>query len=473
MIPFDGSFAAQTAQEFIDHELVERLGAERVSVGENFRFGNRARGDAELLRSQDAFETVVVELVEVDGEIISSTHIRGLVAAGDVGAAARFLGAPFHMRGPVVHGDKRGRTLGFPTANLVPDPRLVVPDHGIYACRAEVDGEPHVAAVNVGVRPTFKTGRGLLVEAFLLDFDRDIYGRELRLDFLERLRGERRFDSVEALVEQMGRDVAETRGSSDGRRRDRGVERMRVVVAHGRAGERRRFREVLAEAGHEVTECACAGDALARCLDWNPDVAVLDDSAGHGVLERIKRHADAFRTAVLLVEAGLPPIGRALDALRRGAQDILVEPVNDAELVMRVQAAGRTKGLQEEMVAQAERLETMLFEDPLTGLTNRRFILTQLGGMVSGARRHGRAADDRGRRHRPLQGGQRPRGHAEGDRVLAAVARRAARPAARRGPARPPRRRGVPRAAARRRQDDGGRGHREAPRQRRMRLRSP
>jgi riboflavin kinase / FMN adenylyltransferase len=93
----------------------------------------------------------------------------------------------------------------------VPDPRLVVPDHGIYACRAQVDGETHVAAVNVGVRPTFKTGRGLLVEAFLLDFDGDIYDRELRLDFLERLRGERRFDSVDALVEQMGRDVTETR----------------------------------------------------------------------------------------------------------------------------------------------------------------------------------------------------------------------------------------------------------------------
>jgi riboflavin kinase/FMN adenylyltransferase len=211
VIPFDGSFAAQTAQEFIDHVLVGRLGARRVSVGENFRFGNRARGDAALLRSQPAFETVVAQLVEAEGEIISSTHIRGLVASGEVGAAARFLGAPFHMRGEIVHGDKRGRTLGFPTANLVPDPRLVVPDHGIYACRAEVDGEIHVAAVNVGVRPTFTTGRGLLVEAFLLDFDRDIYGRELRLDFLERLRGERRFDSIEALVEQMGLDVEETR----------------------------------------------------------------------------------------------------------------------------------------------------------------------------------------------------------------------------------------------------------------------
>jgi riboflavin kinase / FMN adenylyltransferase len=211
VIPFDGSFAAQTAQEFIDHVLVEILGAEHVSVGENFRFGNRARGDAELLRAQEAFATRVVEMVELDGEIISSTHIRGLVAAGDVAAAGRFLGSPFHMRGEVAHGDKRGRTLGFPTANLVPDPRLVVPDHGIYACRAHVAGHELVAAVNVGVRPTFKTGRGLLVEAYLLDFDGDIYGQELRLQFLERLRGEKRFDSVDALVEQMHRDVDEAR----------------------------------------------------------------------------------------------------------------------------------------------------------------------------------------------------------------------------------------------------------------------
>ena len=115
------------------------------------------------------------------------------------------------MRGTVAHGDKRGRTLGFPTANLVPDSALVVPGHGIYACRAEVGGERRIAAVNVGVRPTFQTGRGLLVEAFLLDFDGDLYGQELRLDFLERLRGEKRFDSVDALVEQMHRDVDEAR----------------------------------------------------------------------------------------------------------------------------------------------------------------------------------------------------------------------------------------------------------------------
>ena len=149
-------------------------------------------------------------MVELDGEIVSSTHIRALVAAGAVADAARLLGAPFGMRGIVQHGDKRGRTLGFPTANLVPDPALAVPDHGIYACRAAVPGLGEwTAAVSIGVRPTFVTGRGLLVEAFLLDFDGDLYGRELRLDFLERIRGERRFESAEALIEQMHRDVDE------------------------------------------------------------------------------------------------------------------------------------------------------------------------------------------------------------------------------------------------------------------------
>jgi riboflavin kinase/FMN adenylyltransferase len=212
VVPFDGARAAQTAQDFIDSELVARLGATQVSVGENFRFGNRAKGDAALLQAQDAFSTRVVELVEIDGEIVSSTHIRGLIATGAVADAARLLGAPFGMRGTVAHGDKRGRTLGFPTANLVPDPAHVVPDHGIYACRAAVPGMGEwAAAVSVGVRPTFVTGRGLLVEAFILDFEGDLYDRQLRLDFIERIRGEKRFDSVDTLIEQMHRDVADIR----------------------------------------------------------------------------------------------------------------------------------------------------------------------------------------------------------------------------------------------------------------------
>jgi riboflavin kinase/FMN adenylyltransferase len=207
VIPFDDGFAHQSPQEFIDHVLVERLGATRVSVGENFRFGHRASGDTEMLMADGRFETRVVPLVEVDGEVVSSSHIRALVLAGEVDTAARLLGAPFQIRGEVVSGDRRGRELGFPTANVIPDEALVCPGHGIYAARAH-DG---LAAVSVGVRPTFGTGRAVLVEAYLLDQNVDLYGQTLKIDFIARLRGERRFDSVDTLIEQMHRDVALTR----------------------------------------------------------------------------------------------------------------------------------------------------------------------------------------------------------------------------------------------------------------------
>jgi riboflavin kinase/FMN adenylyltransferase len=207
VIPFDDGFAHQSPADFIDRVIVERLGATHVSVGENFRFGHRAAGDAALLGRDPRFETRVVPLVEVDGEVVSSSHIRALVLAGDVETAGRLLGAPFQMRGEVVTGDRRGRTLGFPTANIVPDEALVCPGHGVYAAFA--DGG--CAAVNVGVRPTFGTGRAVLVEAYLLDRDVDLYGQTLKIEFVARLRGERRFDSVDALVAQMRRDVSETR----------------------------------------------------------------------------------------------------------------------------------------------------------------------------------------------------------------------------------------------------------------------
>ncbi|HEX8647873.1 MAG TPA: bifunctional riboflavin kinase/FAD synthetase [Thermoleophilaceae bacterium] len=207
VIPFDRDFAERSAEDFIERELVERLGVEQVSIGENFRFGKGAQGDARMLAGRPEFETRVVPLVEVAGETVSSTHIRGLVAVGDMGRAQELLGAPFMLEGEVVHGDKRGRTLGMPTANLVPEPHLAVPGHGVYAAWAH----GHPAAVNVGVRPTFDTGRGLLVEAYLLDFEGDLYGQTLRIAFTERLRGEKRFDSVDALVEQMQRDVEEAR----------------------------------------------------------------------------------------------------------------------------------------------------------------------------------------------------------------------------------------------------------------------
>jgi len=207
VIPFDAAFAKRSAADFIAEVLVGALAAEQVAVGENFRFGHKARGDAALLTADGRFAAIVYPLLEVDGEIVSSSHIRGLVLAGELAQANRLLGAPFELRGEVAHGDGRGRELGFPTANLIPEEALVCPGHGVYACIA--DGHP--AAVSIGVRPTFKTGRGELIEAHLLDFEGDLYGKQLALQFVQRLRGERRFDSPQALIAQMQRDVERTR----------------------------------------------------------------------------------------------------------------------------------------------------------------------------------------------------------------------------------------------------------------------
>jgi riboflavin kinase/FMN adenylyltransferase len=203
VIPFDERFATVTAEQFIEDILIGRLGAERISVGENFRFGAKAKGDPAMLSARSEFETRVVPLVEVDGETVSSTRIRALVAAGDMEAARHALGAPFMVEGTVVKGDQRGRELGFPTANIVPDDRLAIPGHGVFAAFA--NGVP--AAVNVGVRPTFETGRGVLIETYLIDREEDLYGKTLRVAFVERLRGEKRFPGAEELIEQMHRDV--------------------------------------------------------------------------------------------------------------------------------------------------------------------------------------------------------------------------------------------------------------------------
>jgi riboflavin kinase/FMN adenylyltransferase len=207
VIPFDKEFSQKPAEQFIEEVLIERLAAKTVSIGENFRFGAKAKGDPGMLKAHDEFETRVVPLVEVDGETVSSTQIRALIAAGEVDVARRFLGAPVMYEGEVVKGDGRGRELGFPTANIVPSDDLVAPGHGVYAAFA--NGRP--AAVNVGVRPMFETGRGLLIEPYLIDFEGDLYGKTLRVAFVERMRGEKRFPSVEELIAQINRDVDEAR----------------------------------------------------------------------------------------------------------------------------------------------------------------------------------------------------------------------------------------------------------------------
>jgi riboflavin kinase / FMN adenylyltransferase len=217
VVPFDRERAAEPAAEFVDEVLVDALQATHVSVGENFRFGHKAKGDPALLAGDDRFETRVVPLLEVDGEVVSSSHIRGLILGGAVEYAGRLLGAPFTVSGEVVHGDERGRTLGYPTANLVPPEGYAVPGHGVYAARARTAaGEERVAAVNVGVRPMFVTGRGELIEAYLVDFEGDLYDTVLEIEFLKRLRGEKRFAGLDELIAQMGRDVETTRAIAGG-----------------------------------------------------------------------------------------------------------------------------------------------------------------------------------------------------------------------------------------------------------------
>jgi riboflavin kinase / FMN adenylyltransferase len=207
VIPFNPEFAQLSAEEFISHVLIEKLDARKISIGENFNFGAKARGTPEMLSLQPEFTTRVVSMIEIDGETVSSGRIRGLIEEGDVTEARRCLGAPFMVEGEVVKGEQRGRELGFPTANIVPDTSLVVPGNGVYATFA--NGVP--SATNVGVRPTFESELGLLVETYLIDRSEDLYGQNLRVAFVERLRGEERFESAEALVEQMQRDVEDSR----------------------------------------------------------------------------------------------------------------------------------------------------------------------------------------------------------------------------------------------------------------------
>lgn len=207
VIAFNPEFAKRGAEAFIQDVLVEKLQAEWVSVGANFRFGKEARGDAAMLDAHTEFETRVVPLVEADGEPVSSTRIRGLIETGEMAAAQRCLGAPFIVEGTVVGGDRRGHELGFPTANLIPEPGLIKPANGVYAAFA--NGRP--AAVNVGVRPTFESDLGVLIEAHIIDHDEDLYGRPLRIAFVKRLRDEVRFETTAELVEQMASDVAVAR----------------------------------------------------------------------------------------------------------------------------------------------------------------------------------------------------------------------------------------------------------------------
>jgi len=208
VLTFTREVAAIEPEAFVKDVLVERLAARQVVVGFNHRFGRGARGDAALLRDLGGrlgFSVDVIEPLSVDGVPVSSTAIRAALGRGDLASAERMLGRPYTLPGKVVPGAGRGRTLGFPTANVAPDrPVLLAP--GVYACGAEVAGQAHRAVVNIGVRPTFG-GDTLAVEAYLLDFAGDLYGQTIRLTFTSRIREERRFPSVDALRAQIADDV--------------------------------------------------------------------------------------------------------------------------------------------------------------------------------------------------------------------------------------------------------------------------
>jgi riboflavin kinase/FMN adenylyltransferase len=222
VIPFTLEFSHLSAETFVHDVLVEHLHAAEVVVGENFRFGHKAAGDVPLLeRLGRTFGFTVDDAALVSaGEhspVVSSTFIRSCVDAGDIETAAAALGRPHRIEGIVVRGDRRGAKLGFPTANLAVTTHAAVPADGVYAAWAVRRGqaEPLRAAVSIGTNPTF-AGRERRVEAYLLDFSGDLYGERLALDFVARLREQRRYDGVEALVEQIHRDVEDARAALAG-----------------------------------------------------------------------------------------------------------------------------------------------------------------------------------------------------------------------------------------------------------------
>ena len=213
-IRFDEALSRKSPEEFVRDVLVGEIGASAVVVGENFRFGHRAAGDfRELERLMRGFggEAYAVPVRSEGGEApISSTRIRRLVGEGEVAEAAKLLGRPYVLRGEVVMGDKRGRTIGFPTANVVADPALVVPARGVYAGFVRVGKDTYAACTNIGVAPTFER-RESRVEAYLLGFEGDLYGREVDVSFLQRIREEKRFSGVEELKTQILRDIEAAR----------------------------------------------------------------------------------------------------------------------------------------------------------------------------------------------------------------------------------------------------------------------
>ena len=217
---FTRDLAAVSARDYMSR-LKENLGLRCLLIGYDFALGKNREGNSSRLAeigNQLGFDVQVIPALSDESGVISSTEIRKLISTGNVAEALNLLGRPYSLGGDIVHGDGRGRSINVPTANVNYPREKLIPARGIYACWAWVDGEKHSAAVNIGFNPTFTPDKQTAtVEAHLLDFEHDLYGREIKLDFMARLRDEMKFPSVEALLDQIHRDVEQTRSILESR----------------------------------------------------------------------------------------------------------------------------------------------------------------------------------------------------------------------------------------------------------------
>lgn len=219
VVRFDEDLSRKSPEEFVADVLIQQNNVEVVVVGENFRFGYKASGDVEELERLMSKRGGEVRAVRIQSngsqDEVNSTRIREIVASGEVSQAASLLGRPYSLRGEVVVGERRGRTIGFPTANVAPAPAVVVPGRGVYSGFVSVGGVEHPACTNVGLAPTFGRNENK-VEAHLLDFDGDIYGKVVDVSFTSRIRPEKKFSGVEDLKSQIKLDVEEARRLTTG-----------------------------------------------------------------------------------------------------------------------------------------------------------------------------------------------------------------------------------------------------------------
>lgn len=212
LIPFSPEFSHTTAREFVHSLLWDKLRIQKIFIGHDYTFGRDREGNETLLASfgeQLGFDIEVISALKIGGTVISSTLTRNAILAGRVKEAAAYLGRPYNLSGAVIVGHRRGRALGFPTANLRPE-KVLVPARGIYAVRLLLEGKAREGVLNIGVNPTF-ADNALSVEVYIFDFDEDIYGKRLDLLFIDRIRDEMKFDGPDRLVEQIRRDVEAAR----------------------------------------------------------------------------------------------------------------------------------------------------------------------------------------------------------------------------------------------------------------------